>query len=269
MKRYRLVLSVLLAGSGVLYGADQAWAAPSPFATSVVSYTRGSNVAAGYDNPWAAIGAPSTVTGGWPPPTMDPVTPFNAPWMPDQVVSIGAGGSLVVAFDHDVMNNAANPFGIDLIIFGNAFFYDMDWPNGYTGPNAFLAAEPARVAVSLDGVEWREIVGVFVDTLFPTDGQGDPLRPVDPSLTLSDFNDKTLAQIRALYGGSAGGVGIDIGSVGFDAIRYVKVWQDETDDWTAEVDAFAAVRAVIPEPATLLLLAGGCVAAWKRSRARV
>lgn len=238
----------------------------TPFAASVVSYRPGSNVPVGYDSPLAALGAPSVDTAAWP-SGREPVTPFTSAWEPSQVVTIGAGGELVVAFDHDVKNNPGNPFGIDLIVFGNAFFFDMDWPNGWTGPSAMAHFEPARIAVSLDGILWREIVGLAVDALFPTDGAGDPLRPVDPSLGLSDFDNKTLAEIRALYAGSAGGTGIDIGQVGLDAIRYVKVWQDAGDDWTTDIDAFAAVRADIPEPATWLLVgAGGLFAVLRRRR---
>lgn len=47
----------------------------------------------------------------------------------DEVVTLGGfGGQIVLAFDHDVENNPANPMGLDAIVFSNALWYDGD-PN--------------------------------------------------------------------------------------------------------------------------------------------
>jgi hypothetical protein len=83
---------------------------------------------------------------------------------------------------------------------------------------------------------------------------------VDPSIA---WTGKTYTEILALYGGSGGGTGIDISVTGLSWIQYVKVYQDVTDTWSAEIDAFADVA---PEPATLALLVLGAGVALRRCR---
>jgi hypothetical protein len=236
-------------------------ASASPYATTVISYTEGSNAASGYTDPSAALGEPSRVTGSgdW----VGDVTVFNPPYLQSQIVSIGKGGSLVVAFDHAVQDHPHNPYGLDLIIFGNAMFVDSG------GVVSGIGAEPARIAVSQDGMGWYEISGVFADGLFPTQGYTDTsgpyesdgktpsdfTKPVDPTVA---WTGKTYAELLSLYNGSGGGTGVDIFVTGLSWIQYVKVYQDAGDTWSAEIDAFA----VVPEPATLgllgLALAGLC-----------
>jgi len=245
-----------------MFSAVAGVASASPYATQVVSYTAGSNAVSGYADPSTVLGSPERYTGEgvWP----GDVTMFNGPWGTDEVVSIGAGGSLVVAFDHPVMDHPSNPYGLDLLIFGNAFFDDPLY-NGVAG--GISSAEPAKVAVSQDGITWYDIAGVFGDDLFPTQGYTDTsgpygsdgktpsdfTKPVDPSIA---WTGKSYGDILALYNGSGGGTGIDIAGTGLSWIQYVKVYQDAGDTWSAEIDAFADVA---PEPATMMLLLGGAV----------
>ncbi|RKY23709.1 MAG: hypothetical protein DRP62_05395, partial [Planctomycetota bacterium] len=65
---------------------------------------------------------------------------------------------------------------------------------------------------------------------------------------------KTYSELLTLYNGSGGGTGVDFSSTGLDWIQYVKVYQNSTDTWSAEIDAFADV---VPEPATIALLGLG------------
>jgi len=234
----------------------------SPYATSIISYTEGTNAVSGYTDPTTALGVPSRLTAGWPSGDVD-VTMFNAPWETEQTVSIGAGGELIVGFDHQVMDEQLNPFGIDLLIFGGEFFNDSSYPDGVADG---IVAEPANISVSQDGTNWYDITGVYADDLFPTQGYTDTsgpyaadgtipsdfTKPVDPTI---DWNGKTYAQILALYNGSGGGTGVDISGTGLDWIQYVKVYQDASDTWSAEIDAFADVA--VPEPATIVLLGLG------------
>lgn len=244
----------------------------APFASSVVDYVAGSNVPAGYDDPTASLGAPARSTGDG--PYDGDVTPFNAPYLPDQVVAIGAGGSLIVGFDQLVTDDPSNPFGIDLLIYGNAFL-GIDFETGIA--DGVIFGEPARVSVSQDGLTWVDADGIFADALFPTLAYQDPTgpfssggtiptsftRPVDPSLGSADFVGLDIAQIAALYDGGAGGVGLDLADLGLEWIAYVRVWQPETDGYAAEIDGFA----IVPEPGALTLL-GVALLALTCSRAR-
>ena len=242
------------------------------FATQVVSYTPGSNVAAGYDDPQSSLGEPARSTGDG--PYDGDVTPFNAPYLPSQVVGIGAGGELTVRFDQLVVDDPSHLYGIDLLIFGNAFL-GIDFDTGLA--DGVIFGEPARVSVSQDGSVWIDASGSFADALFPTLAYQDPpgpfspggsvptsfTRPVDPSLGVGDFVGLDVAQIAALYGGAGGGLGIDLGALGLPWIEYVRVWQPGSDAYAAEIDAFA----VVPEPLAATLI---CVAAFALacSRAR-
>ncbi|MDG1137492.1 MAG: hypothetical protein P8N28_04440, partial [Phycisphaerales bacterium] len=103
----------------------------NPWADSVVSFDEGIGGSAGYNIPEVALGEPSRFTGEdvWP----GVVSPFNTPWLADEIVSIGAGGSIVVSFVEPVQNELGNPWGIDLIIFGNTGCVDNAYPKGVVG----------------------------------------------------------------------------------------------------------------------------------------
>lgn len=92
-----------------------AWAGPSPFAARVVEYrpAPGQNVNAGapvsFNDPTKALGAP--VGGGT-------SAPDNS-----KVVTLGGfGGSITLKFDHTIRHDPCNAFGVDAIVFGNAFW---------------------------------------------------------------------------------------------------------------------------------------------------
>jgi len=212
----------------------------NPFASEVIEYTVGTNAAeGGYDNASVALGEPARKTLG------GDVTLFYPPWLTEQIVSIGAGGSLIVAFDHKVMDNAqADYWGIDFLVFGNPFFHSIIADN--------IFAEPARISVSQDGITWHEIDGVFADDLFPSQGftntssylakdgtkPTDFTKPVNPD---AQWKGKTYNELLVIYDGSGGGTGVDFGDTGLEWIKYVKIYQDETDNWSAEIDGFADV----------------------------
>lgn len=237
------------------------------YADEVVDYQPGSGAASGYSQAASALGAPATAI-------VDPiwgdslVTPFNAPYQLDQIVSVGAGGYLTVRFSQAIVNDPANPYGVDFIIHGNSMFMDSDWPNGKTDAYGTTFGENSgatEVWVSADGDHYYRLspsLAPVVDGLYPTDGQGTPGVPVNPALTRGAFAGRNLGQIRGLYAGSAGGSSYDLawaqdgsGSpVNLAAVNFVRV---NVLAGVSEIDAFTAV----PEPRTWALgsLGGGLV----------
>lgn len=238
-----------------------------PFADSVVGYTPGADVPSGFDDPLAALGAPTRVTSPSS-PFGGAVTPFQGAFGAGEVVTVGRGGQLTVEFDEPVLDDPGNPFGIDLLVFGNASYLDAEFPNGVAGG---IFADGGTVSVSSNGVDFFEIAGVEADGAFPTNGFTDPSAPLTTDTpvtgtTLSDFTKpvdpsfdatgKTLAQILAAYDGSGGGVGVDIGSVGLSEVRYVRITNAADAAGTPEIDGFADVAVPAPGTAVALLACG-------------
>lgn len=227
--------------------------AASPFASSVVSYDPGVGFVPGFVHPDASLGEPSRVN-----PFGEPTDPFDPPYGTNQIVSIGAGGSLVVRFPTPILNQTHAPSAIDFLIFGNTGFiitneFDFntyDWI-GLPATDGSLFAQNTgvtRVSVSRDGERFFTLDPSFapgVDQFPPTDGAGDFRLPLDPSLAPADFAGATLDDIRSLYQGSAGGAGFDISwardaagrRVFLPVIRFVRI---EVISGKIEVDGFAA-----------------------------
>ncbi len=260
-------------GAGV-FTLGMAWtlgaSASSVFATSVVSYTPGAG-AGSFVDPDAALGSPTRYTGtqyGFP----GSVTPFNPSFDPGECVSLGLGGELVVSFDHPVMNDPNNPYGLDLLVFGNSFFWD---PITFSPTAKALSAEGGVISVSQDGLTWHTVAGSAADGLWPTLGYADETsdfggpagnsptdftKPVDPSF---QWLDKSAAEIIAGYNGSGGGAGIDIGALGLEWIRYVRVTSNAAG-FTPDIDAFSDVSAVPSPGAGAVLLAAGLLTRRRR-----
>jgi hypothetical protein len=251
----RLALTTL--SLAVLLGTPAARAA-DPWADVVVQYAPGSDPPAGYTTPAAALGKPTLFT--------DPlgmyggvVTPINGSFGLGETVSLGAGGSLTVRFAEPVTNDALNPFGIDLIIFGNAFFTGDFFTPGGPGLAEGVYAEGGSIAVSADGMTFFDVPGE-ADGLFPTNAYADITQPftTTPGVLEADFTrpvdpafnpiGKTFAQIIAGYEGSGGGFGVDVGPTGLSSISYVRITNPDGAAFIPEIDALADVASV-PEPA--------------------
>jgi hypothetical protein len=220
------------------------------YADRVVAYYAGAG-AGSQTNSLAVLGPPSRVTVD-PQWGTFPVDPFGPPYLADQVVSLGLGGSLTLRFEHPVEDDPANAHGIDFIVFGNSFFQlnaDFTTASGALGgTNTGLT----QVSVSPDGRHFfvlNSALAPLPDHLYPTDGAGDPRLPVDPSLRGTDFAGRDLEGIRSVYEGSAGGTGYDIGwaidgqgdPVTLKTIRFVRVEQLVGE---AQLDAVAGVAEV-------------------------
>jgi hypothetical protein len=221
----------------------------SPFAVEVVHFDPGVGGVPGYDHPESALGAPTRTTGGSLFPAA--VTPFQPAWLASEVVSLGVGGTIELAFDHLVLDDPDNPFGVDLLIFGNAFCTDTNAPWGVVGG---IYEEGGQIEVSLDGRNWVLIPDLAADGAFPTLGwqDADPYaeapgriptdftKPVDPIHHPNGLIGLDFDSILETYDGAGGGVGIDLASVGLAAIRYVRITNTGVDS-TPEIDAIADV----------------------------
>lgn len=227
-----------------------------PWADAVVAYDPGVGAADGYTNTAVVVGAPATMT------SFGAVHMFNAPWEVDHVLSIGNGGSLTVRFDEPVEDDPMNPFGIDLLIFGNAGFFaeGPTYDAQHTSPAGLFGADGGRVEVSEDGTVFVEVLGAIADGLFSTQPwldagattPADFTRPVNPALTVASFDGLTIEDALKLYAGSGGGAGIDLAGTGLSRIFCVRVSHEGAGN--VEIDAFADVTP-IPEPGSGLLIA--------------
>ncbi|RPG18443.1 MAG: hypothetical protein CBB69_006350 [Phycisphaera sp. TMED9] len=225
--------------------------ADSPFAVEVIHFDPGIGGVPGYDSPESALGEPTRTTGGSLFPAA--VTPFQPAWLASEVVSLGIGGSIELAFDHLVLDDPANPFGIDLLIFGNSFCVDTNAPWGRVGG---IYEEGGQIEVSLNGRDWVVIPDVMADGGFPTFGWQDTgpyaeepgrlptdfTKPVNPSRHPNGLIGLDYDGLLQTYDGSGGGVGVDLASVGLSAIRHVRI-TNTGSDYTPEIDAIADVAA--------------------------
>lgn len=261
-------------------------AAQSPYGWRVVK----SNVSTDndlYDDVENVLGRPTMyMSGDW----GGPVSPYNPAWMEGELLTLqGEDDFVVIEFDHDVVDDPANPFGIDFIVFGNAFgvgtteaYYSQGTDPASVTFTGAGAAESAYVEVSQDGQTWYAFEdGPHGDDFAPTLGfvyddarpdaalysgnlwwgkMTDACYPVDPSLSWSDLQGLTLAEVARRYNGSAGGTGFDIGKLNLPVnaqgrkwFRYVRISGMESEipneegDYftTPEVDAVADVAPVL------------------------
>jgi len=220
-----------------------------PYAVAVVDYVPGLGVPAGYGQPTTSLGWPERFTGEGLYPGV--VSPFNAPWLSLEIVSIGVGGRLTLELGTDAVDDPANPHGIDLIVFGNAFFWDIAWPAGVAGK---LFAEGGAVSVSADGVHFVPVSGAVADGSMPTLGyldagpydfepgaiESDFRMPFDPDIAKLPMFGLPFEELQALYGTSGGGTGIDLAGTGLERVRFVRIHGPLVSGST-EVDAVTVV----------------------------
>jgi len=238
--------------AGPIGFSSSAQAGDDPFADEVISFTQGVGGSPAYNIPASALGSPDRISGecfGG----SDVISAFSQAYCPDEIVSIGAGGELVVKFNTPVTDDPNNLYGIDLLLFGNAGFIDSNYPSGVVDG---VFAEGGAIHVSADGINWIETKGLDADGLWPTVGFNDAgayvqtpgsspsdfTRPVDPSLTLDDFMGLNNDGVLELYRGSGGGTGIDLAAVNLPAVSYVRIsLPPDAQFISPEIDAVADV----------------------------
>ena len=190
-----------------------------------------------YSGSWGGVGYSDTYGG-----VVHPVVPAYAGGRHLSLVSPDdeGPGYVVIAFDHDVIDDPDNPFGVDFIVFGNSGctkstttgMTALDDPVTCRLTSAgFPEDSVVEVAQSPDGPwygseKWRTSDG-FAPTLghvydpanadtnlysgnlwwgAPTDAT----YPVDPRISFEDCAGLTLAELCQRYNGSAGGAGYDL-----------------------------------------------------------
>jgi len=257
----------------------------SPFAASVVN----SEAWAGdglYNDPAASVvGKPSTWI--YDPGYDDPVYGYpasttassvvNSPFNTDPagnklITALGDQDELVVAFDHFVMDDSSNLYGMDFTVFAAYAFTGDGWITESTDMDTYSIADGSlstwdnfemTVSISPDLVNWYTYATTINnDNLMPAQAfawnnnqwgaEQDWTKPLDPSLTHADFAGATVAEALELYAGSAGGMSFDLAGSGFSAIKYIKL------TGPGKIDGFADVAAV-PEPCSILLIGLGAI----------
>jgi hypothetical protein len=273
-----------------LVGALQASA--SPFATEIIRAT-GPFGPAPYQDPNAVLGAPATwfhdafamFSGGDTNRRVKLVEPafHHSPTNTgalgtNLILTLNAGGEIIVRFDQPLLDAPAHPYGVDLLVFGNSFYSPNRFINETTDMaacvlNGTIFTEPLLVSVSPgftgqngevandpDTWPWyRYDNGPYADGIFPTQAYHwnrattnwssdlmDFTKPVNPAMqSLISAGGLTAADAIDLYTGAGGGAGFDLGESGFAWIQYVKVEGVDPDFSVGEVDAFAAVRPMV------------------------
>lgn len=161
----------------------------APYAASVESFTPGEG--AGYNQ----AKLPAIVLG---PPRGKGESAGSL-----DVVSLGAGGEIVLGFGERVIVDGPGP---DLIVFENPF-----WPNG-DATKAFV--ELGEVSVSEDGQDWQT---------FPCDSAGDGRGKFTGCAGVSPTLEYDAVELVPLDPEQTGGDAFDLSDLGLEYVRFVKI----------------------------------------------
>lgn len=268
--------------------AEPVPAASNPFAFEVIT-AQGPFGPSPYDGPIALLGMPSTnfydSWGGMSGGTTDrrvklvePAYNLDLTQTHKLITTLGEGSSIVVRFEQPITDDPAHPYGIDLLVFGNAFYPANGSVNDGSDMNTLLVtggvfSENVKVSVSpgytgapgqnpTNSATWawyRFDNGPYADGTFPTQAYRwnrtnatwsseamDFTKPVNPVFgpLLEAGSNLSAADVIDLYDGSGGGTGFDLAESGFPSIQYVRV--DGLPGFSdGEIDAVSAVRPAV------------------------
>jgi hypothetical protein len=259
------------------------------FAAEIVSYNPGTTPVNGFTTALAALGEPERFTGEGVFPGI--VSPFNPPYLPSDIVSIGEGGQITLRLsNYAIPQSGGLP---EIGIFENVGLVATDFPNVRAGsPATAFGIDSANVEVSDNGTHWVSLGSVTVDV--PSNGYTDLSDPFSatPGSALSDFQQPFVGNLNSFDGlaysdsanfdmldllaGSGGGKWIDISSAGFSQVGYIRF--SVPDDGNPNVGQNFELDAVsishvalgattVPEP-TMLSLVGWAIVPLVRRRRR-
>lgn len=276
----KIFISILALGFSTIASFAFAF---NPYATTLVGCSSDLTGSSLYNDPCAVLGKPSTsFKNTWGDTSIHRVKlvepAFNVgPNGEKLITTINTGQWIEVEFDHQVMDDPLNPYGIDFLVFGNSFFAGNSGSvTESTNMNTYnigggVFAENMKISVSQDGNNWYTYdSGPYGDSMYPTNAylwdsvnacwtntEADFTKPVDPSLTNTDFAG-TAAHAVELYNGSAGGTGFDLAESGYHWIQFIKV-EGVSGFSGGEIDGFSDVAASVPEPGCLVSVFSGLI----------
>ena len=190
--------------------------------------------------------------------------PYNvSPNGSNVIAEITSGGQITVKLGRKVYHDPNNPYGTDLMVYGNSFFTGI---SGASGPvsdetdlstvnltSSSVAGHATIVSVSQDDTNWYSYA--TVSPLFPdqsyrwddTNGswtaeETNPNKPVNPYIYTNNFAGGTVAGALDQFVGAAGGTGYNLAASGLPWIQYVRITPG-AGTYTV-IDAIAAVNPV-------------------------
>jgi hypothetical protein len=223
-----------------------------------------------YNNPAAVLGRPTLqFYDPYDGDVTDRVSiiddPFNVtPQGADVITEIGVGGEITVQLGRKIYHNPSNPYGIDLIVYGNSFFSGVSHTSGPISDSTDLSVATltsssvfghgTTVSVSQDGVSWYPLPSVpslFPDNAYRWDDTNaswtaefmNPNKPINPILYTNKFAGETVATALDQFVGASGGTGFSLQSSGLPWIQYVQIQPNSSTNYTV-IDAIAAVNPV-------------------------
>jgi hypothetical protein len=181
----------------------------------------------------------------------------------DVITEISSGGQITVNMGRKIYDDPNNPYGVDLIVYGNSFFS----ASGYSGSEVTdftdlgvatlstgIYGHSTTVSVSQDGTNWyafSNIPVIYPDNAYRwddtnhswTDEELNPTKPLNPYINTNDFGGQTVASGLDQFIDEAGGTGFDLKASGLPWIQYVRVRPGAGT--YAVIDAIAAVDPVV------------------------
>ncbi len=183
------------------------------------------------------------------------------------ITEINPGGQITVNMGRRIYDDANNPYGVDLIVYGNSFYTSSGYTGGAvmdstdmgiakipSGSSSGIYGHTTVVSVSQDGINWYSYPQVSV--LYPddtyswdntnhcwTEEEMNVTKPLNPAMSFPA--NSTVADALDQFIGACGGTGYDLKASGFPWIQYVRVAAVTNAGVYTVIDAIGAVNPVV------------------------